>query len=97
MRVTCPSCDRPFRERSSGEAVAGELGAGTHREFAVVGDTVHLAGRLRSCARPGEILMTEATYALINGVARTLLMPYMELPGWSGHGHIYVVQGLHRH
>lgn len=79
-----------------GEAVAGELGAGTHRDFKVVGDPVHLAARLSASARPGEILMTEATYALINGAARTCLMPYIEVPGWSGHGHIYQVQGLHR-
>jgi hypothetical protein len=36
-----------------------------------VGDTTHLAARLQQLARPGQILISETTYRLIDGYCRT--------------------------
>lgn len=51
---------------NSGEAVAGNLGSEKRMEYTVVGDTVNIAARLESLARPGQILITEATQALLD-------------------------------
>ncbi len=45
----------------TGEATIGYIGSDKRSEYTAIGDTVNLASRLESCARGGEILMSEAT------------------------------------
>ncbi len=45
----------------SGEAIVGNVGSETRMEFTAIGDTVNVAARLESIARPSQILVTEAT------------------------------------
>ena len=52
----------------SGIVVAGEMGAGGTREpLAIVGETPHIAQRLESIARPGSVLISDATLDLVDG------------------------------
>jgi class 3 adenylate cyclase len=45
---------------NSGEAVVGNLGSESRMEYTAIGDTVNVAARLESVARPGQTLLTEA-------------------------------------
>ena len=47
----------------TGEATIGYIGSDKRSEYTAIGDTVNLASRLESCARGGEILISEATAA----------------------------------
>ncbi len=47
---------------NSGSAFVGRVGSGDIKDYTAVGDTVNVAQRLQSEARPGEILMSESVY-----------------------------------
>ena len=47
---------------SAGEAVAGTVGTEDRMEYTVIGDSVNLAARLESNAKPGQILISHRTY-----------------------------------
>jgi class 3 adenylate cyclase/predicted ATPase len=52
----------------TGLVVAGDLGSGVTREsLAVVSDTPNIAARVQRIARPGNIVITEATRGLVDG------------------------------
>lgn len=56
----------------SGMVVAGEMGAGVTREpLAIVGETPHIAQRLESIAAPGTVVISDATFGLIEGYFET--------------------------
>lgn len=46
---------------NTGEAVVGNIGSDTRMEYTAIGDTVNIAARLESIARPMQILLTEDT------------------------------------
>ena len=45
-----------------GVARVGNVGDGAVKDFTAVGDVVNTAARLQACARPGEIVMSDAVF-----------------------------------
>ncbi len=64
---------------NTGEVV---VGAGTHSVLAV-GDAVNVAARLEQAARPGEILLGEATYRLVRDAVRAEPVDAIDAKGKS--------------
>ncbi len=50
---------------ATGVAIVGNIGSEKRLNYSVIGDVVNLASRLVSQARPGEILVSEATYDIV--------------------------------
>jgi TOMM system kinase/cyclase fusion protein len=51
----------------TGLVVVGEVGAGTRQEHLVVGETPNLAARLQGVAEPNTLVISAATYRLLEG------------------------------
>ena len=64
---------------NTGEVVTGEPGVHT----LVTGDAVNVAARLEQGATAGEILLGDATHALVRDMVETGLLPPLELKGKS--------------
>ncbi|UHA72616.1 CHASE2 domain-containing protein [Paenibacillus sp. 481] len=66
----------------SGEAVVGNIGSETLRlDYTAIGDTVNVAARLESQAKPGQILVGEETQRRICDEYKTLSLGRMMLKG----------------
>jgi len=54
---------------NSGPAVVGNIGSnGLRLDYTAIGDTVNLAARLESNAKPGQLLISEATLQRVDGL-----------------------------
>lgn len=65
--------DRPLRCRmgiNTGFCTVGNFGSENRMDYTIIGSGVNLASRLESSAKPGEILISNETYALICGEFR---------------------------
>lgn len=74
LRAALPGVDPEARLTArtginTGEAVVGNFGSLARSDYTVVGPAVNVAARLESAARPGGILMGEATARLLDGDA----------------------------
>ncbi len=66
---------------SSGNAIYGAVGSTDRLDYTLLGDAVHIAGRLASNAHPGEVLLSGEAYEKV--ASRTSAEP---LPGLIVHG-----------
>jgi class 3 adenylate cyclase len=67
---------------NSGDVVAAVVGgARGHRKHGVVGDTVNLAARLEAAARPGTVVIGEATYRRLPTGAVAERVPPLQVKG----------------
>ena len=55
---------------NSGLAVIGNVGATGQRSFAAIGDTTNVAARVQAIARPGQVLLADATYQRVHDRVR---------------------------
>ncbi|GIK37064.1 MAG: hypothetical protein BroJett011_08970 [Chloroflexota bacterium] len=60
---------------NTGEAVVGSIGSVRRLDYTAIGDVVNTAQRLQSIAAGGQILLSAATRACLNGVAVESLGP----------------------
>jgi len=65
----------------SGDAVVGPVGPAFRRDVTAIGDTVNLASRICSEARPGEILVSQRTYEKVEGRVEVLDLRDTHLKG----------------
>jgi adenylate cyclase len=47
---------------NTGEAVVGNIGSASLRNYTAIGDTVNLAKRIQEAAGPGQVLVSQSTY-----------------------------------
>ena len=69
---------------ATGEVFVGNVGEGATKDYTVLGDTVNVAARLQGAAAPGEILLTEESYAFVKSQFPNAPRRELELKGKSG-------------
>ena len=69
MRLALPSADRVAIRLGvhTGVVVVGDVGEGVRQEPLALGETPHIAARLQSLAAPNTLVISAATYQLIEG------------------------------
>ncbi len=66
---------------NTGPVIAGNIGSKERMEYTVIGDCVNVAARLQGLAKPGEVLVSEATYKQVKGKVLATPMEPMTLKG----------------
>ncbi len=56
---------------NSGPVVVGRIGDDLRMDYTAVGDTTNLAARMQQAARPGTVVVTEATHKAVEGFFET--------------------------
>ena len=67
----------------SGPALCGIIGSPQTRQYTAMGDTVNTAARLCSIAKPGEILISRATFDAVVDRVDVETLPPTEVKGKS--------------
>jgi class 3 adenylate cyclase len=80
---------------NTGSAVAGNMGSARRMNYTVVGEAVNLTARLCSAAAPGQILISEATYAWIRDHVAARKLPPIRVKGLSYEVQVYAVEAAH--
>jgi class 3 adenylate cyclase len=79
---------------NTGDAVAGTIGSEKKMEYTVIGDTVNVAQRLESVSRPGQVLVSDSTYAVMGGRFVAHRLPPQALKGLVRPIGMYEVVGI---
>ena len=66
---------------NTGTVVVGRIGTDLHMEYTAIGDTINLASRLQSLARPGSVLISDSTHKSVAGFFETLELGELEIKG----------------
>jgi len=78
---------------NSGPAVVGNIGSNERLDYTAIGDTVNLAARLESNAKPGQILISKETYERIKGTFQVTPLDAIKVKGKEQLVEIYQVEG----
>ncbi len=79
---------------SAGEAVAGTVGTEDRMEYTVIGDSVNLAARLESNAKPHQILISQRTYERVRDLVDARPLGRIRVKGKEEEVEVYEVLGL---
>ncbi len=79
---------------SAGEAVAGTVGTEDRMEYTVIGDSVNLAARLESNAKPHQILISHPTYERVRDLVDARPLGRIRVKGKEEEVEVYEVLGL---
>ncbi len=74
----------PFEMRiglNTGLVVVGKIGDDLRMDYTAVGDATNVAARMQQLARPGSVVVSEATYKLIAGYFETLDLGELQVKG----------------
>jgi class 3 adenylate cyclase/tetratricopeptide (TPR) repeat protein len=66
---------------NTGAVVVGRIGDDLRMDYTAVGDTTNLAARMQQSARPGSVLITEATHKIVHGFFETLDLGRLDVKG----------------
>ena len=78
---------------NSGPAVVGNIGSQERLDYTAIGDTVNLAARLESNAKPGQILISKSTYERIKDSFTVTALDPIKVKGKEKPVDIYQVDG----
>ena len=78
---------------NSGPAVVGNIGSHDRLDYTAIGDTVNLAARLESNAKPGQILISKETYERIKATFKVTPLDPIKVKGKEKLVEIYQVEG----
>lgn len=78
---------------NTGLVVVGNIGSDLHMEYLAVGDTVNLAARVQTAARPNCVLVTDDTYRMAPGLFEFHDEGEIEVKGKRAPVHVYSVRG----
>jgi len=79
---------------SLGEVVAGTVGTEERMEYTVIGDSVNLAARLESNAKPGRILISHRTYERVHDLVEVVPLGPIKVKGKEEEVEVYEVVGV---
>ncbi len=79
---------------NTGEVVAGNIGAEDHMEYTLIGDAVNLSKRLQENAKPGQILLGQATYQLVKDYVLVNELEPIRVKGRTAAEQVYELVGL---
>src|SRR5262245_44556854 len=77
----------------SGEVVVRPIGSDVHMDYTAVGATTHLAARMEQLAKPGSILLTRATFELVDGYVTVKPLGPVTVKGLNAAVEVYEVTG----
>ncbi|MGE5701069.1 MAG: CHASE2 domain-containing protein [Clostridia bacterium] len=78
---------------NTGDAVIGNIGAKNRLDYTAIGDTVNMAARLESNAKPGQILISQSTYDLVNHLFDIVALGEIKVKGKEKPVAVYQVMG----
>lgn len=68
---------------NTGPATVGYIGSERRTDYTAIGDTVNMAARLQSAAKPGQVLISEFTAKLIGDAFELRRVPDLKLKGYD--------------
>ena len=77
----------------TGPVVVGQMGGGSRREQLALGETPNIAARVQGKATPDAVVISSATYRLVDGLFNCQDLGPQELKGISSAQSLYQVQG----
>jgi adenylate cyclase len=66
---------------NTGTVVTGAIGSSRALQYTAIGDAVNTASRLCSVAKPGEVLVSEGTYARVQSMVNATALPPVRVKG----------------
>lgn len=79
---------------NTGEAIIGNIGSKVRMDYTAIGDTVNTAARLESNAKPGQILISDATYQKVKDRVQVTALGGLSVKGKSNKITVYQVDGI---
>ncbi|HYM95701.1 MAG TPA: adenylate/guanylate cyclase domain-containing protein [Candidatus Sulfotelmatobacter sp.] len=79
---------------NTGPVVVGFVGTDKAHEYTAMGDTVNVAARMQSTARPGSVLVTSATHRFVAQLVEAVDVGPLDVKGKSDAVHAFEIGGL---